>query len=209
MSDEKIISFEEFRSRRNRSEYQDDLLSGILQKDLREQNDLIDWYVFHRMFNAYKLFLHTLFEDNYRERQDNPNAGFVVAFGPDHLRSRIEGIEAALEWIGCPYLLLDAKERTFTQLARQLLDSPVTSNHGAWMAFEDTLLRRDRVVVISSISRSRIRERKASVARSLIKILDDAHFNGIRPKADLIFIDHASFLEKSWGDLAPYITTMA
>jgi hypothetical protein len=70
-----IISFEEFRPEKKKAESENDPIMQVLKKDLREQEDLVDWYLFHSSFNKYKLFLHSLFYNNHeRLKGSNPNA---------------------------------------------------------------------------------------------------------------------------------------
>ena len=64
-------------------------------------------------------------------------------------------------------------------------------------------------MVVQELSRSSIRARKADYARSLIKILDDAHFDGIQPSSDLIFIDYGDFLHRSWSSIGTYLDILA
>lgn len=62
--------------------------------------------------------------------------------------------------------------------------------------------------MISGISKSKIPSGKADYARSIIKINDDAHFKNIFPKSDIIFVDSAAFLERSWEQLGTYINIL-
>lgn len=45
--------------------------------------------------------------------------------------------------------------------------------------------------------------------RSFIKTLDDAHFKDIQPKADLIFVDYASFLQEAWESIGIYLNILS
>ncbi len=55
------------------------------------------------------------------------------------------------------------------------------------------------------MSQSKIPTRKSWYARSLIKTNDDAHFRGIKPQSDILFVDYACFLQRSWSELGSYI----
>ncbi len=80
MSNDNIISFEEYRRKKAGKNYREDDLSAIFRKDLREQEDLTDWYLFHNTFNKHKLFVHTIFYENHIQKIPNPNSGYVIAF---------------------------------------------------------------------------------------------------------------------------------
>ena len=71
--------------------------------------------------------------------------------------------------------------------------------------FYEILLKSNKVVVISGISKSKIASRKSDYARSIIKINDDAQLSNISPASDIVFVDSAAFLEKSWRQLNVYI----
>jgi hypothetical protein len=57
MYENKIISFEEFKLKKEGNDSLRSAITQVLNKNLREQEDLIDWYLFHNSFNRYKLFL--------------------------------------------------------------------------------------------------------------------------------------------------------
>ena len=98
MDEDKIISFEEYRNKKSDTlSEEDNLLSTILNKDLREQNDLLDWYSFHHLFNGYKLFLHSLFQRNHSNKGINPRCGFIMAFTQKQIQMNIKYLVEALE----------------------------------------------------------------------------------------------------------------
>ena len=91
MTEDKIISFEEFRLKKQKSDMEDNPISKVLNQDLRDQKDLLDWYLFHRSFNKYKLFLHALFYNNHeRLKGVNPNAGFIQVFDEADINSIVK-----------------------------------------------------------------------------------------------------------------------
>ena len=51
MSNHKIISFEEYRKQKAGNSYREDVLSAVFKKDLRDQTDLLNWYLFHKELN--------------------------------------------------------------------------------------------------------------------------------------------------------------
>ncbi len=94
-------------------------------------------------------------------------------------------------------------------MASQLYGTKPNSKRDAWNMFKEIQLNLDKVIVISNLSQSKVPSSKSSQARSLIKINDDAHFEAIKPKSDLVFVDYASFLQRSWSELGPYIDVFA
>lgn len=209
MEDNKIISFEDHRRQKAGASYKEDALSSIFKKDLREQTDLLSWYLFHRDFNKYKLFVHCLFSQNHQTQESNPNSGYVIAFREDQIEERTSSLIEAIKWEERDYVLIPAAGRTYRQLGQLLKGYPPQTNQEAHEFFKDDLLRYDKVVIIQELSRSRISGRKADYARSLIKILADAHFDEIYPASDLIFVDYGDFLHQSWSSIGTYLDVLS
>lgn len=209
MDDNKIISFEDYRKQKAGSSYKEDALTVIFKKDLREQTELLNWYLFHRDFNKYKIFVHCLFHQNHSTENPNPNSGYVIAFREDQIEERTSSLIKAIEWEGRHYILIPAAGRTYRQLGEVLRGYPPETTQQTHEFFKDALLGSSNVIIIQELSRSRISGRKADYARSLIKILDDAHFDAIFPSSDLIFVDYGDFLHKSWASIGPYLDILA
>lgn len=205
----KIISFEDYRKQKAGSGYKEDALTAIFKKDLREQTELLNWYLFHRDFNKYKLFVHCLFYKNHRMKNPNPNSGYVIAFREDQIQEHTSSLIKAIEWEGRDHVLIPAAGRTYRQLGEVLQGYPPQTTQQAHEFFKDALLQSNNVIIIQELSRSRISGRKADYARSLIKILDDAHFDSILPSSDLIFVDYGDFLHKSWSSIGTYLDILA
>lgn len=151
------------------------------------------------------MFLYSLFDTNHREGNINPNAGFFVSFTEEQITHNVDKIISALEWLDRSHILIEAKNCTFKEMAQQLYDTKPKNTHDAWLMFQETFLNSNQVVLVSNISQSKIPTGKASTALSLLKTNDDAHLRGIKPKSDILFIDHASFLQRSWSELGTYI----
>ena len=94
-------------------------------------------------------------------------------------------------------------------MAKQLYGAKPNDTHDAWLMFEEILLNSHEVIVISNLSQSKIPSGKAEVARSLIKTNDDAHLRGIKSKSDILFIDYAAFLQRSWSYFGAYIEILS
>ncbi|MFO7751353.1 MAG: hypothetical protein R6V54_14795 [Desulfobacteraceae bacterium] len=201
-----IISFEEFRLKKKKAESENDPIMQVLKRDLREQEELVDWYLFNRSFNKYKLFLHSLFYNNHeRLKGSNPNTGFIQIFNEKQIESIVGRTKDALEWLGRNFIIVECKDKGIREIGRQLPFDKCNNYNDFYKLIQYALLKTDYVLVFKELSKSKVTINKSEIARSIIKINDDAHFKSIFPQSDILFIDYASFLEKSWEDLGPYI----
>ena len=201
-----IISFEEFRLKKKKTESENDPIMQVLKKDLREQEDLVDWYLFHSSFNKYKLFLHSLFYNNHeRLKGSNPNAGFIQIFNECQNNSILNRTEEALKWLNRRYIILDCKDKSIKEIGTNLPYEKCNSFFDFYKSIQYYLLQTDYVLVFKELSKSKITRNKSDLSRSIIKINDDAHIKGIIPLSDILFIDHASFLQKAWENIGLYI----
>lgn len=206
---ENIISFEEFRLKKKKNESDNDPIMQVLKKDLREQKDLIDWYLFHRSFNKYKLFLHSLFYNNHeRLNGSNPNAGFIQIFDDCQINSISNRTEEALKWLNRRYIVIDCKDKGIKEIGANLPYEKCNSFYDFYKSLQYYLLQTNYVLVFKELSKSIITRNKSDLIRSIIKINDDAHIKKITPLSDILFIDHASFLQKAWENIGLYIEVL-
>jgi len=204
--DNNIISFEEFKRKKRGDASSNSALDHMLGQDLRVQDDLITWYQYHKDFNKYKLFFHTMFYSNHKTREgENPNAGFVLVFDPEKVESIVKRTEDALIWLGRRYLILDFEGKTLRQIGESLPLANCGTYQKLYSRLFYLLLHTNYVIVIKGLSRSQIRTDKIDFARGLIKTLDDAHFDNIVPSADLVFVDYATFLQQAWTSIGSYL----
>ncbi|MCC5911355.1 MAG: hypothetical protein JJT76_13040 [Clostridiaceae bacterium] len=207
--DNNAISFQEYLEKKYGKGANRDILSGVLTKDLREQADFINWYLLHNNINKHKLFVHALFHENHSVQYKNPNSGYVIYYSDEHLESSSNDIVKALEWMGRDYILIDAANKTFKQLEEYLLPFHSRTKYEVFKEFENMLLNSDKVLILKNISKLKgSKDAKIKNARSFIKVLDDAHFKNITPKADIIFIDTARFLEDAWDNIGIYLNIL-
>jgi hypothetical protein len=205
MSDGNVISFTEYVKKMKGQKLLDKQYFEALGEDIKTRPELIMWYNFQNQFNKHKLFLHALYTSNHRDDNPNPNAGYFVTFSEEQLQDCINKIIEANEWLERSIVLIDAKDCTFAAMAKQLFGTEPNSRLDAWKMFEEVLLGSNKVIVLSNISKSKIASRKSGFARMIIKINDDAHIKKIKPKSDILFVDSAGFLERSWDELGDYI----
>jgi len=201
-----IISFESLRR-----ELIADKLTGRLMRDARIQKELHDIYNFQSV-NKYRLFVAALFYENHKMlKGHNPRTGFIVGFDSNFIGPISEEVRSALEHIGREYVIVDANGKSFTDCIKSITKKDYHANHQAFADLKEMLLNSSSTVVFTEFSKSKIRTRakKCWTARSIIKILDNAHLSGIRPVSDLIFIDCATFLEYCWRDIGTYLKIMS
>jgi hypothetical protein len=209
MSQNNIVSFSEYLKKRNKELTVDSKFVEALGDDIKNRPELMEWFQFQNAFHKHKLFLYGLFASNQREGNINPNAGYFLSFNEDQINKNKSEVLDALEWLDREPVVIEAKNCTFKNMARQLYGSKPNDTRDAWLMFEEILLNSHEVIVISNLSQSKIPTGKSGVARSLIKTNDDAHLRGIKPKSDILFIDYAAFLQRSWSEFGAYIEICA
>jgi len=165
--------------------------------------DILDPLDYYRQ----NLLLH--FEQN-RLTKTNPDAIFFFGFTEEHIASFREAIPEALDQLSRPHIVIDCSEKTFKQIYLEAIEEsgkhiPQTvPTYEAAQIFNDILLNGAFSLVLAMFSEAK-GSHKPGHARSLIKLLDDAHFENYNVMSDVVFIDRAGFLEKSWGDIGHYI----
>jgi hypothetical protein len=209
MSDNNIVSFSEYLKRKSKVLTVDSEFVEALKDDIRNRPELMEWLQFQNAFHKHQLFLYSLFSSNQREGNVNPNAGYFLSFNEEQISHNMSAILNALEWLERKAVIIEAKDCTFKNMAMQLYGTKPNDTHDAWLMFEEVLLTSDEVIVISNLSQSKIPSGKSGIARSLIKTNDDAHLRGIKPKSEILFIDYATFLQRSWSELGNYIEIFA
>ena len=209
MTNNDIISFYEYLKKKNNVLTVDSKFIEVLGDDIKNRPELMEWFQFQNTFHKHKLFLYSLFTSNQREGNINPNAGYFLSFNEEQINQNKSAVLDALEWLDREPVIIEAKNCTFKNMAKQLYGSKPNDTHDAWLMFEEILLNSHEVIVISNLSQSKIPSGKSGVAKSLIKTNDDAHFRGIKTKSDILFIDYAAFLQRSWSELGAYIEIFA
>jgi hypothetical protein len=209
MVDNKIISFSDYLKKKDIKNTLDLNFFNTLADDIKNKPELIAWHNFQNFFNKHKLFLHALYTSNHQSNNENPNAGYFVAFAENQIEEHINKIASANEWLERKTIFVDAKDNSLRDIASNLCGIRPKSNHEAWEMFNDMLKKTDNVIVISNISRSKLSTMKSGFARSIIKINDDAHIKNCYPKSDILFVDSAVFLERSWEEIGSYINIFA
>lgn len=149
----------------------------------------------------YRELLLRVFQENRRSNQ-NPDGLFFYYFDDRQNDMHQSYILEVLERIGRQTILVDCAGLTGLKIYRSASETD-GNTRVAYSALEELLLKKNVAVVFKDISRSKVPS-PVEFVRSLLKIVDDAHFQGYRPISDLIFIDSASFLQKGWPSIAQY-----
>lgn len=203
MNNDNVISFADYLKKKEIKIHIDEQYFDALSEDIKNRPELIAWFNFQNLFNKHKLFLHNLYSLNRQNR--NLNSGYFVSFTEEEFIINKNKIAEANKWLERSTIFIDAKNATYKEMAQQLYGTSPKSTAEASNMFQDTLLKSNNVIVISNISQSKIPSGKSDYVRYLIKINYDAHIGRINSKSDILFIDSASFLERSWDSIGPYI----
>lgn len=209
MLDNNIISFADYLKRKKNRFSIDENFMESLSQEIKDRPEMIEWYSFQNTFNKHKLFLHRLFSENQREDNINPNAAYFLSFTAEQIDENVNKIINALKWLERRYVVVNASKCTFRDMAGQIYGQKPKNTHEAWLIFEDVLYNSNNVLVISNISKSKIASRKSWYARSIIKFNDDAHYKRIKPQSEILLVDDACFLQRSWSELGAYIEIFA
>lgn len=215
MDENKIISFEEFIKRmKNRQKNTNVPMIDVstIKRATEQDPQHIEWVLLQHAFAKYKLSLNCLFYHNHQFNAGrNPDSAFFVGFERKDLNKIEKGVCDALKELGRDYLVVDAANKPYRKIVKEICRIPEMPGMPAMSTYElrntlrQVLYSRDNVIVIKEISGSNLQSRKAGFVRALIKIIDDAHFDKVHPKTDLVFIDYANFLQKIWENVGPYL----
>ena len=200
------ISFESFKR-----QLIADKLTNRMMRDARIQKELHDIYNF-KSINRYKLFLASLFYENHKIMKGHSlRTGFLIGFDSDHIAGISDEVQSALDSIGREYIIVKANGKSFADCVKSFTRRDYHTIYDAFIDLKEILLNSSKVIVFKEFSKSKIQTRgkKCSTARSIIKILVDAHLSDIIPLSDLIFIDYAAFLQYCWYSLGTYIKIMS
>lgn len=154
-------------------------------------------------------YIRLIFADNRRRRRgDVPlstDPVFLAGVSDDHCDKLEEIAVNAFKKDNRLHVIIDATSKNIMQIAEELTGMRERTNYAAFTRIEEFIIKNDKAVIFRYISRCKYSS-KPGLTRSLIKILDRSVRNPA-PESDLVFIDHASFLEKAWKDIGYYVKT--
>lgn len=152
-------------------------------------------------------FLRQVFQENHEIRAGkNPRAVYLATVSESEVDRLSDRVVGAVHALGRRAGVIDAAGRTSASFYAAFFTPRSRSAHALTKALIASLYEDETVWVIKNFSKLKD-QRKGWHMRGLIKIIDDAHFEGIHPKGDLVFIDSASFLERHERILGPYVWT--
>lgn len=204
MSETNTVDFERYKQKL-RSKGQPGISLQDFETATEISQDRLGWFSLCSNFRGIELFLTELFYDNHKVRRGrNMDSAFIMGFTDQHLHEIEESTVAALKKLGRDCLWLDARGKSFIQIAQEAFSTPFKTNYDAYLAFKDLLTTTDKVVIMTGPSMSK-KSVFPGVIRDLVKTLDDAHLQGVHPSSDLIFIDYAAYLQEVWPLVGEYL----
>lgn len=162
------------------------------------------------LYRKYKNIILKEFTSN-RQRAFNPNALFFYAFTDSQTDVAEQYILEVLKRHARPHFVVDCSGKRYRQIQEEIVDGEFGRNqrYELHKQFEKSMrLGSGSTFVFKTPSqiKGETKEGRVQIARELMKILDDAHHDGINTMSDVILIDRASFLESGWDYLSPYVT---
>lgn len=136
----------------------------------------------------------------------NPNSIYLAGINKTHIDDLADDAKNILACANMSYHFLDASQLTLHQLYKSIANLNDSFYDDLYEGVTKTLYEMNQVFIIKNISKLKSRDR-VLICRELIKILDDAHLKGVHPRADLIFVDSAVFLEKNYNTIGNYLST--
>lgn len=156
-------------------------------------------------FDSLGEFLYSALWHNHEvARGKNPNAICLAAFNEEQIERLTDQTVYALEKLGKKISVIDAARKTSLAFYNEIAGTAFHATYEASEAVAEMLYREERVFAIKEFSKLEDTH-KASHMRSLIKVIDDAYLKDIHPKGDIVFVDHASFFERSFHTIGNYV----
>lgn len=148
-----------------------------------------------------------------RKRSFNPNALFFYAFTEKQANTAELYVREVFKRHARPYIVVDCSGKRYREIIGEVIDQNIgrTPGYELYEQFEAKMRLGSGasfVFKMPSQIKGETKEGRIFIARELMKILDDAHLDGINTMSDVILIDHASFLESGWNYLSLYATVV-
>jgi len=154
------------------------------------------------------IYLKELFERvfnlNHNLKVDHPDSIYLLGFIDEHFNDLEKNTKEALKSLNRAYKIINCYGKTFREIVHDLKGVKYNTNQLAWESLKDIQLNSNLVIVLRELSKAKLNRERYLCFKGLIKNLDDAFYDDIQPKSDLIFIDSASFLEKNFKEIGLY-----
>ncbi|MFB2973042.1 hypothetical protein ACE1CD_29115 [Aerosakkonema sp. BLCC-F183] len=182
-------------------------LTEIEELYMRHRYKFINYLESIEALKYYEFQLERLFYFNHEITKGmNPKIGCFPCFSREHILENEKSVIQALKEIGRSYVLFNAANNSFRQLGELVGSNKCSTLQAADKSIENLLLHSDSVLVITEFSKLKSKKDKALLLRSIINIISYAHFQDIYHSSDLVLIDYADFIQKSWLRIGHYVT---
>ena len=156
--------------------------------------------------NYLKKLFEKVFHTNHKvKRGQTHDSVYLIGLNNESINNLARNSKVALLTLKREFKIINCKNKTFKEIAKDLCGEMYSSEKKAWDAMEDIQLYKDIVIVFKELSKAKLYREKIFYFKNLIKITDDAHYKGISPKSDIVFIDSATFLEKYYEEIGLYL----
>jgi hypothetical protein len=152
-------------------------------------------------------FFQTHFRVNHRPENKNFNALFLVGFTPDHLQLLASRACQVSTLLNHRVMSIDVRGKSYVDMCKEITCKQDKDSCMGEESLRQFLYEENVVLIIKEMSAMKTRSQSRSVQQiqGMIKLLDNAHLENVRPKTDLVFVDYAGFLQKHWEELGNYV----
>lgn len=184
-----------------------------ISNKLKQSKEEIERVIELLSFAKYSLFLNCLFYNNHNTTNDI-KTGFLIGFEEDHLNQIENNICNVLKKLNRPYIVVNAKNKTFIKIYGDMATSYFKSREEAHYEVDSQFNISNKVFIIREFSGAKIDSKGSSILglikmREKTEFINDTHFKRVHPDSDLIFIDYANFLQKVWDKIGYYLSISA
>ena len=138
-----------------------------------------------------------IFTDNLR--LSNRTVLVISAYSKRGIEIRSDFLEHLFNTTVTRYQIIDATDKTKPQILKEIKQNSPYSD------LKEAFYNTEIVFIIKNISQSKIAKKEQGFfMRSLLKVNDDAHYNGVIPNSELIFIDYACFIQENIEIISTY-----
>ncbi|EBQ9564243.1 hypothetical protein DPT59_12460 [Salmonella enterica subsp. enterica serovar Stanleyville] len=137
--------------------------------------------------------------------QTNMQCVYLPAFSESQIELLEKSTSEALNILNRNFVFVDARDKSALAICESITNSSFRTVHNGFTAVKEMIMNTDIIIILIGISKANM-ARKEGFTRGLIKTIDDAHFKNVIPESNIIFIDYASFLEKNWDYIGPYLS---
>ena len=155
-------------------------------------------------------YIHSMILDTFKQNKENErrisHAIYLAYLSEQHKDSLIDvSISVSLSLNRINHVVY-CKDKTLIEIAEDLTEDSYKKKYDAYSAISEVLINNDDVFVFCDLSKSKDEDNKG-LYRSIIKTICKSPFDTKTPRADVVFLDSPSFLERHWEGLGIYLST--